>query len=93
MSASMEEAKAPMVSGMPEEIGRIKSLRQRKGRESCQPRSTAGITSVNVGDGCKTWLEPPCVEKVNPVDVGSDCMYFIRQNGTHRLVESELLFI
>jgi len=33
---------------------------------------------VNVGDGCKTWLEPPCMEKVNPVDVGSDCMYFIR---------------
>ena len=34
MSASMEEAKAPMVSGMPEEIGRIKSLRQRKGLPS-----------------------------------------------------------
>ena len=31
---SIEEAKAPMVSGIPEERGRIKSLRQRKGLPS-----------------------------------------------------------
>jgi hypothetical protein len=47
-------------------------------RKSGQPYGTAGIASVNVGDSCETRLEPPCVEKVNPVDVGGDRMYFIR---------------
>ena len=47
-------------------------------RKGGQPYGTAGIASVNVGDSRETRLEPPCVEKVNPIDVGGNGMYFIR---------------
>ena len=36
------------------------------------------IATMNIGDSCIARLESPGMEKVNPIDVGGNGMYFIR---------------
>ena len=52
-------------------------------RKGGEPVGTAGVASVNIGNGGITGLEIPCMKEIYPVDIWSNLVNGIRQYLIH----------